>query len=61
MVYYHTREWLDECGNNSINGVGKGNKNKKIYHDAFVEIIDYADNLIDNELLSLKESINNWW
>ena len=27
MVYYHTREWLDECGNNSINGVGKGNKN----------------------------------
>ena len=33
----------------------------KIYHDAFVEIIDYADNLIDNELLSLKESINKWW
>ena len=33
----------------------------KIYPGAFVEIIDYADNLIDNELLSLKESINKWW
>jgi hypothetical protein len=61
MVYYHTREFLDEVGNNSINGVGPSNKKRKIYHDAYTEIYDYLDNLVDNELLSIKEDICKWW
>lgn len=61
MVYYHTREWIGESGNNSINGVGTGNKSREVYHDAYTEIYDYLDNLVDNELLSIKEDISNWW
>ena len=29
MVYYHTRNWLDENGNNDINGISPKNKKKR--------------------------------
>ena len=62
MVYYHTRNFVDdEFGNSSINGVGKYGNNRKDYHHALSAIFDYADNVLDNEWRNMKEDIGAWW
>ena len=58
MVQYHTRNWLKEEGNNSINGVGPNNKRIPDYKGALAELFD---NIADDEYLSLKEEFQIWW
>ena len=58
MVFYHTRNWLSEEGNNLINGVSPKNKRKTDYLGALDDIIE---NVIDDELLSIKEELTSWW
>lgn len=58
MVYFHTRNWLQESGNNDINGVSPRNKNNATYANA---LIDLLKNEVDNEILSSAESIYGYW
>ena len=58
MVYYHTRNWLQENGNNSINGISEKNGNKKSYFNALKDLLE---NEADNELLCFREDMNFWW
>lgn len=58
MVYYYTRNWLQENGNNSINGISEKNGNKKSYFNALKDLLE---NEADNELLRFREDMNLWW
>lgn len=58
MVYYYTRNWLQENGNNSINGISEKNGNKKSYFNALKDLLE---NEADNELLCFREDMNLWW
>ena len=58
MVFYHTRNWLSEEGNNLINGISPKNKRKTDYLGALDDIIE---NVVDDELLSIKEELTSWW
>lgn len=58
MVYYHTRNWLQENGSNSINGISEKNGNKKSYFNALKDLLE---NEADNELLCFREDMNLWW
>ncbi len=58
MVYYHSRNWLSENGNNDINGISPKNKNKSKYFGALQDLLE---NEIDNELLCYTENMGLWW
>ena len=58
MVYYHTQNWLQEDGNNSINVISEKNGNKKSYFNALKDLLEYE---ADNELLCFREDMNLWW
>lgn len=61
MVACHTRTWLNEKGNNSINGIGPNNGNIPAYEGALEELFE---NIAEDEYLSLKEEFDQftpWW
>lgn len=66
MVYYHTRNWIGEKGNNSVNGVSPKNDKKDVFSSAMNEFkkifeSDYVQNQIDNEMLNLLEDTGAWY
>lgn len=62
MAYYHTRNWLNEMGNNDINGVSPKNKRKKEYFDKTKDFLTaYSENQAENEYLNAMEDLGTWY
>ena len=52
MIYYHTRQWMDNNGYNKIPGIGKNNDK---YDKCPQVLLSYTENLLEEEVLMMKE------